>query len=126
MVASGFKFKPWGAIKVASGLNKAIPIIGTAVSIVGYAKEINDQVKFEEDRERLANAIEEIVNIFLGIVNNDEEFKKSYFPKYLETDKIIEEQENGIHELEKTLNDIEAWQDRGKQIEKEYAKLLQG
>lgn len=126
VVASGFKFKPWGAIKVASGLNKAIPIIGTAVSIVGYAKEINDQVKFEEDRERLANAIEEIVNIFLEIVNNDEEFKKSYFPKYLETDKIIEEQENGIHELEKTLNDIEAWQDRGKQIEKEYAKLLQG
>lgn len=126
VVASDFKFKPWGATKLASGLNKAIPIIGATVSIVGYAKEINDQVKFEEDRERLANAIEEIVNIFLGIVNNDEEFKKSYFPKYLETDKIIEEQENGIHELEKTLNDIEAWQDRGKQIEKEYAKLLQG
>ncbi|UNL43263.1 hypothetical protein G8B22_09015 [Ligilactobacillus agilis] len=126
VVASGFKFKPWGAIKLASGLNNAIPIIGAAVSIFGYAKEINDNVKFEEDRERLANAIEEIVNIFLEIVNNDEEFKKSYFPKYLETDKIIVEQENGIHELEKTLNDIEAWQDRGKQIEKEYAKLLQG
>lgn len=126
VVASGFKFKPWGAIKLASGLNTAIPIIGAAVSIVGYAKEINDNVKFEEDRERLANAIEEIVNIFLEIVNNDEEFKKSYFPKYLETDKIIVEQENGIHELEKTLNDIEAWQNRGKQIEKEYAKLLQG
>lgn len=126
VVASGFKFKPWGATKLAAGLNNAIPIIGAAVSVFGYAKEINNQVKFEEDRERLANAIEEIVNIFLGIVNNDEEFKKSYFPKYLETDKIIEEQENGIHELEKTLNDIEAWQDRGKQIEKEYAKLLQG
>lgn len=126
VVASGFKFKPWGAIKLASGLNNAIPIIGAAVSIFGYAKEINDNVKFEEDRERIANAIEEIVNIFLEIVNNDEEFKKSYFPKYLETDKIIVEQENGIHELEKTLNDIEAWQDRGKQIEKEYAKLLQG
>ena len=101
-------------------------IIQAVISVFGYAKEFNDQIKFEEEREKLAKAIEEIVDDFLGVINHDDEFKKSYFPKYLETDKIIEEQEKGIHELEKTLNDIEAWQDRGKQIEKEYAKLLQG
>lgn len=126
VIAPGFKFNPWGATKLASGLNNAIPIIGAAISVFGYAKEFNDQIKFEEEREKLAKAIEEIVDDFLEVINHDDEFKKSYFPKYLETDKIIEEQENGIHELEKTLNDIEAWQDRGKQIEKEYAKLLQG
>ncbi|MDO7815624.1 LeoA/HP0731 family dynamin-like GTPase, partial [Helicobacter pylori] len=48
-----FKFKPWGAIKLASNLNKALPLIGLAFEAWDSYNKYQKQQELEETKEEM-------------------------------------------------------------------------
>ncbi|GAA7866834.1 hypothetical protein JP0276_08020 [Helicobacter pylori] len=50
-----FKFKPWGAVKFASNLNKAVPLIGFAFEAWDSWNKYQKEQKFEEAKEGMVS-----------------------------------------------------------------------
>lgn len=50
-----FKFKPWGAIKLASNLNKAVPLIGFAFEAWDSWNKYQKEQKFEETKKEMVS-----------------------------------------------------------------------
>ncbi len=53
------KFKPWGTIKLASNLNKALPLIGIAFEAWDSYNKYQKQEKFEKAKEKMKSNFEE-------------------------------------------------------------------
>lgn len=50
-----FKFKPWGAVKLASNLNKAVPLIGFAFEAWDSWNKYQKEQKFEEVKKEMVS-----------------------------------------------------------------------
>ncbi|GAA8364461.1 hypothetical protein HpNP2_05460 [Helicobacter pylori] len=48
-----FKFKPWGAVKLAGNLNKALPLIGIAFELWDSYNKYQKIEKFEKNKEEM-------------------------------------------------------------------------
>ncbi len=54
-----FKFKPWGAVKLAGNLNKALPLIGIAFEIGDSVMKLKKEKELEETKEKMKSNFEE-------------------------------------------------------------------
>ncbi len=54
-----FKFKPWGAVKLAGNLNKALPLIGLAFEIGDSVMKLKKEKELEETKEKMKSNFEE-------------------------------------------------------------------
>src|SRR5699024_1146667 len=61
LVFPNFKFKPWGAIKVADGLNKGIPFVGAAL---GIGIELWDSYSDRKKQKEFKKVIQKTVSNF--------------------------------------------------------------
>ncbi len=50
-----FKFKPWGAVKLAGNLNKALPLIGIAFEIGDSVIKLKKEKELEETKEKMVS-----------------------------------------------------------------------
>ncbi len=50
-----FKFKPWGAVKLAGNLNKALPLIGFAFEAWDSWNKYQKEQKLEEAKEKMVS-----------------------------------------------------------------------
>lgn len=50
-----FKFKPWGAIKLASNLNKAVPLIGFAFEAWDSYNKYQKEQKLKEAKKGMVS-----------------------------------------------------------------------
>jgi hypothetical protein len=78
------KFKPWEAVKLASNLNKALPIIGSAIGIV---IEIGDSIAQMKRKEQFAATVKGIIGSFekqrkelLEFLDDEDKFTPPVFP----------------------------------------------
>ncbi len=53
-----FKFKPWGAVKLAGNLNKALPLIGIAFEIGDSVMKLKKEKELEETKEKMKSNFE--------------------------------------------------------------------
>ncbi len=53
-----FKFKPWGTIKLASNVNKALPLIGFAFEIGDSVMKLKKEKELEETKEKMKSSFE--------------------------------------------------------------------
>ncbi len=104
-----FKFKPWGAIKLAGNLNKALPLIG-------FAFEAWDSWSKQQQIEKLEKAKEEIVSHFdnqkkeiLDLINDETRFKQTCFLSALELEKSFQEIEEKIEKTQEYDQEFEKW-----------------
>lgn len=121
VIAKGFKFKPWGAIKLGKNISKAAGIAG---AVIGAALEVYDIFKKEENRkklEELKSNLSSVVNDYVAQIfktfESEGEYYKNFAPSYLELCKKIQERNNEIAALKQKVADLEnykrqidAWQ----------------
>ncbi len=74
-----FKFKPWGALKLARFLNSLGPILSVISSVV----EVYQQYKLQEKKKNLKDVISSIFKVFLEDFNR-EYIIENYFPAIIE------------------------------------------
>lgn len=93
-----FKFKPWGAVKIAKGFNNVLPLIGPILELTGELwdtfNKAQQEKKFAEAKQLVKTQLEEIRQAYSGLVQDTDKFKHQFFP--------------GYEELEATVADMEA------------------
>ncbi len=91
-----FKFKPWGAVKLAGNLNKFLPLIGIAFEIGDSVMKLKKEKELEETKEKMKSNFEEAKEQMIEFINDEARFKQTCFPNALELEKSFQEIEEKI------------------------------
>ncbi|MGL2675122.1 LeoA/HP0731 family dynamin-like GTPase, partial [Helicobacter pylori] len=71
------KFKPWGAVKLAGNLNKALPLIGIAFEVWDSWKESQKIEKLEKAKEEMKSNFDGQKQEILDLINDETRFKQT-------------------------------------------------
>lgn len=86
IVASNYKFAPWGAIKmganVTKGLNIGGHILEIGIDIWKEKKQADEQKKFEDAKTTLMNVISDVISKLLAASNSPDEYIRNFVPTY--------------------------------------------
>ncbi|GAA7313801.1 50S ribosome-binding GTPase [Helicobacter pylori] len=104
-----FKFKPWGAVKLAGNLNKALPLIGIAFEIGDSVMKLKKEKEFEETKEKMVSNFEEAKEQMIEFINNETKFKQTCFSNALELEKSFQEIEEEIKKTQECDQEFEKW-----------------
>ncbi|WQU28208.1 50S ribosome-binding GTPase [Helicobacter pylori] len=69
------KFKPWGAFKLASNLNKALPLIGLAFEAWDSYNKYQKEQEFEKAKEKMKSHFDGQKQEILDLINDETRFK---------------------------------------------------
>ncbi|GAA9046666.1 hypothetical protein BTM304_11740 [Helicobacter pylori] len=84
-----FKFKPWGAVKLAGNLNKAVPLIGFAFEAWVSWNKYQKEQKLEETKEKMKSIFEESKEKTITFINDEKIFKEKCFPSVFDLEKSL-------------------------------------
>ncbi len=112
-----FKFKPWGAVKLASNLNKALPLIGLAFEAWDSWKESQKIEKLEKAKREMESDFNNQKQEILDLINDETRFKQTCFPSVFELEKCIQAcEENIIKKTQECAQGLEKWIKAGKDL----------
>ncbi len=103
------KFKPWGAVKLAGNLNKALPLIGLAFEVWDSWKESQKIEKLEKAKEEMKSNFDNQKQEILDLINDETKFKQTCFPNALELEKSFQEIEEKIKKTQECTQEFEKW-----------------
>ncbi len=101
-----FKFKPWGAVKLAGNLNKFLPLIGIAFEAWDSYNKYQKQEKFEKAKEEMKSNFEEAKEQMIEFINDEAKFKQTCFPNALELEKSFQEIEEKIKKRKSAIKNL--------------------
>ncbi len=104
-----FKFKPWGAVKLAGNLNKALPLIGIAFEAWDSYNKYQKEQEFEKAKEEIKSNFEEAKEQMIEFINDEAKFKQTCFPNALELEKSFQEIEEKIKKTQECDQEFEKW-----------------
>ncbi len=111
-----FKFKPWGAIKLASNVNKALPLIGFAFEAWDSYNKYQKEQEFEKAKEEIKSNFEEAKEQMIEFINDEAKFKQTCFPNALELEKSFQEIEEKIKKTQEYNQEFEKWIQTGEDL----------
>ncbi len=104
-----FKFKPWGALKLAGNLNKFLPLIGIAFEAWDSWNKYQKEQEFEKAKEEMKSNFEEAKEQMIEFINDEARFKQTCFPSALELEKSFQEIEEKIKKTQECDQEFEKW-----------------
>ncbi|WQU81683.1 50S ribosome-binding GTPase [Helicobacter pylori] len=104
-----FKFKPWGAVKLAGNLNKALPLIGLAFEIGDSVMKLKKEKELEETKEKMKSNFEEAKEQMIEFINDETRFKQTCFPSVFELEKCIQACEENVKKTQECTQGLEKW-----------------
>ncbi len=111
-----FKFKPWGAVKLAGNLNKALPLIGFVFEAWdSYNKYQKEQV-LEEVKKEMVSHFDNQKKEILDLINDETIFKQTCFLSALELEKSFQEIEEKIEKTQACDQEFEKWIKAGEDL----------
>lgn len=113
------KFKPWGAVKLANGINGALSVLGLALEAWDSWKQEERKRKFQEAmlqmQEKLQNQRIEIVNLI-----DDDQFEDRFFPAFLQLKIQLDALQNELNQISERNQKFEEWYKFGQAIDVEF------
>ncbi|MCQ2980171.1 50S ribosome-binding GTPase [Helicobacter pylori] len=103
------KFKPWGAVKLASNLNKALPLIGLAFEAWDSYNKYQKQQEFEKAKREMESHFDGQKQEILDLINDETRFKQTCFPSVFELEKCIQECEENVKKTQECTQGLEKW-----------------
>ncbi len=104
-----FKFKPWGAVKLAGNLNKFLPLIGIAFEAWDSYNKYQKQEKFEKAKEKMKSHFDGQKQEILDLINDETKFKQACFPSVFDLEKCIQACEENIKKTQECAQGLEKW-----------------
>ena len=128
-VMPSFKFKPWGAIKLAGKLTKGIAIFGSVLGLGVEAWESYSEKKQEEEfckaKNLMKEKLEEQRKDYIEFIDNEEEFSKQFFPDYFELLEQIKDITIAVNDRQRLQEEFEIWKNEGEIIEGDFEVLIE-
>lgn len=103
------KFKPWGAVKLAGNLNKALPLIGLAFEVWDSWKESQKIEKLEKAKEEMKSSFDGQKQEILDLINDETRFKQTCFPEIFKLERSFQELEESIKKTQEFSEGLEKW-----------------
>ncbi|MGN8511845.1 LeoA/HP0731 family dynamin-like GTPase [Helicobacter pylori] len=103
------KFKPWGAVKLASNLNKALPLIGLAFEAWDSYNKHQKQQEFEKAKEEMKSHFDGQKQEILNLINDETRFKQTCFPSVFELEETIQACEENVKKTQECAQGLEKW-----------------
>ncbi|MGN8384957.1 LeoA/HP0731 family dynamin-like GTPase [Helicobacter pylori] len=103
------KFKPWGAVRLAGNLNKALPLIGLAFEAWDSYNKYQKQQEFEKAKEKMKSNFDGQKQEILDLINDETRFKQTCFPSVFELEKCIQECEESVKKTQECAQGLEKW-----------------
>ncbi|GAA7761556.1 hypothetical protein JP0169_12000 [Helicobacter pylori] len=113
-----FKFKPWGAVKLAGNLNKALPFIGIAFEAWDSWNKYQKEQKLEEAKKGMVSYFDNQKKEILDLINDETRFKQKCFLSALELEKSLQEIKEAIEKTQEYDQEFEKWIKAGKDLKK--------
>lgn len=110
------KFKPWGAVKLASNLNKGLPLIGLAFEVWDSYNKHKKQQEFEKAKEEMKSHFDGQKQEILDLINDETRFKQTCFPNALELEKCIQACEENVKKTQECDQEFEKWIQTGEDL----------
>ncbi|MCQ2953337.1 50S ribosome-binding GTPase [Helicobacter pylori] len=104
-----FKFKPWGAVKLAGNLNKALPLIGLAFEAWDSWNTHKKIQEFEKAKREMESHFNNQKKEILDLINDETRFKQTCFPMALELEKSFQEIEENVKKTQECAQEFEKW-----------------
>ncbi|GAA8025845.1 hypothetical protein HpCS43_08200 [Helicobacter pylori] len=104
-----FKFKPWGAVKLAGNLNKALPFIGIAFEAWDSYNKYQKEQELEKAKEEMKSNFDNQKKEILELINDEAKFKQTCFSNALELEKSFQEIEEEIKKTQECDQEFEKW-----------------
>ncbi len=113
-----FKFKPWGAVKLAGNLNKALPFIGIAFEAWDSYNKYQKEQALEEAKEKMVSNFDnqKKEKEILDLINDETRFKQTCFLSVLELEKSLQEIKEAIEKTQECDQEFEKWIKAGKDL----------
>ncbi|GAA6865706.1 50S ribosome-binding GTPase [Helicobacter pylori] len=111
-----FKFKPWGAVKLAGNLNKALPFIGIAFEAWDSWNKYQKEQKLEEAKKGMVSHFDNQKKEILDLINDETRFKQTCFLSALELEKSLQEIKEAIEKTQEYDQEFEKWIKAGKDL----------
>ncbi|GAA7201097.1 hypothetical protein Kyoto80A_09710 [Helicobacter pylori] len=111
-----FKFKPWGAVKLAGNLNKAVPVIGFAFEAWDSWNKYQKEQKFEEAKEEMLSNFDNQKKEILDLINDETRFKQTCFLSALELEKSLQKIKEAIEKTQECDQEFEKWIKAGEDL----------
>ncbi len=111
-----FKFKPWGAIKLAGNLNKALPLIGFAFEAWDSWNKYQKEQKLEESKKEMVSHFDNQKKEILDLINDETRFKQTCFLSTLELEKSLQEIKEAIEKTQAYDQEFEKWIKAGEDL----------
>ncbi len=108
------KFKPWGAVNLASSINKGLPLIGIAFETWDSYNKYQKEQEFEKAKEEMKYHFDGQKQEILALINDETRFKQTCFPSALELEKSFQEIEEKIKKTQECDQEFEKWIQTGK------------
>ena len=116
VVASSYKFKPWGAIKLGGNITKWAGIIGGALTAAyeaySWYKKYQDKKKLGSMKREMVNAINKTMADLFKSFESDDSYFKNYAPSYLQMCQALKERDNEVSQLQQRVKDLEKYKQR--------------
>ncbi len=101
-----FKFKPWGAVKLAGNLNKALPLIGIAFETWDSWNKYQKEQKLEEAKKGMVSHFDNQKKEILDLINDEKTFKEKCFPSALELEKSLQESKKRLKKRKRVIKNL--------------------
>ncbi len=111
-----FKFKPWGAVKLAGNLNKAVPFIGIAFEAWDSWNKYQKEQKLEKAKEKMVSYFDNQKKEILDLINDETRFKQTCFLSALELEKSLQEIKEAIEKTQACDQEFEKWIKTGEDL----------
>lgn len=103
------KFKPWGAVKLANNINKALPLINIALEVWDSWNEQQKINEFEKNKEKMKSNFENQKKEILNLINDEINFKQKFFPNALELERSFQTIKEKIEKMQEYNQEFEKW-----------------
>ncbi|MGL2401003.1 LeoA/HP0731 family dynamin-like GTPase [Helicobacter pylori] len=111
-----FKFKPWGAVKLAGNLNKAVPLIGFAFEAWDSWNKYQKDQALEEAKEKMLSNFDNQKKEILDLINDETRFKQTCFLSALELEKSLQKIKEAIEKTQEYDQEFEKWIKAGEDL----------
>lgn len=116
IIASSYKFKPWGAINLGKNITKWAGWIGAGLGvgleIYGWYKQYEDKEKLRKLKDVLKKAVNDCIADIFNLFSSDDLYYKNFAPSYIELCKKMDERNKEIENLQQKITQLEQYKQR--------------
>jgi GTP-binding protein EngB required for normal cell division len=113
------KFKPWGAVNLAKGLNGALSVLGLALEAWDSYEQMKRQKMFDEAKAKMVKNFEGQREDLLQLLGN-ENFAAQFCPDYAQLQKDVADVRQAVAHQEDLRKQFQQWRIAGDAIEGEF------